>query len=404
MKINGPQDPIFLPQGFRFAAVKAGIKASGKPDLALVEAPAGSAAAATFTRNRVAAAPVLVGRAHLRQSRGRLRAVLVNAGNANSATGRPGLLAAERCCAALGSIIGVPPGSVLPSSTGIIGVPLPVDKVLAALPVLAGQRASGEAALRAFGQAILTTDTRPKLASVAFKVGGKTVSMTGVCKGSGMIHPNMATMLAYIFCDAAASPAALQKHLTAAVDVSFNAISVDGDTSTNDTVVVLASGASGVKLTAPGAAKKFAEALCAVCASLAEQITRDGEGAKHLVRLRVEQARSIDEARAVARSIANSPLVKTAWTGCDPNWGRMLSPVGNCGIAVDPAKVDIHIGEHQVCRKGMAHPFVWKTVHQVLKRPEYTIRVRLGQGKASLEFLTCDLTEEYIRINADYST
>ncbi len=227
-----------------------------------------------------------------------------------------------------------------------------------------------------------------------------------------MIHPNMATMLVYLFTDLDAGPKDLQSALKAAVDSSFHAISVDGDTSTNDTVLLLASGASMVKLAASGVAKnvaknvakKFAQALHAVCASLAEQIVRDGEGAQHLVRLRIAGAKSVDEARTIARSIANSPLVKTAWAGCDPNWGRILSSIGKSGIAVDPAIIDIFIGPQQVCKHGMAHAFDEKAAHQYLQQREYQIRVELGRGRSSLDFLTCDLTAEYVRINADYST
>jgi glutamate N-acetyltransferase/amino-acid N-acetyltransferase len=219
-----------------------------------------------------------------------------------------------------------------------------------------------------------------------------------------MIHPNMATMLAYIFTDAAACPAELRAQIKAAVDLSFNAISVDGDTSTNDTVVLLASGKSGVTLAEPGVRKAFCEALLAVCSSLAEQIVRDGEGARHLVRLRIEEAGSAAEARAAARSIANSPLVKTAWAGCDPNWGRLFAMLGNTGYPFDPARASIALGPHRVFAKGQALAFDRKAAHQLMTGPEYTIRVRLGRGRAALEFLTCDLTEEYIRINAEYST
>ncbi len=404
MTLHGPDEAVFLPRGFFWSAVKAGIKPSGRPDLALAEAPMGATAAAMFTRNRVAAAPVEVGRKHLRRSKGRVRAVLVNAGNANCATGEPGIAVAEQSCAALGGELEAAPEFIIPSSTGIIGVPLPVEKLTAAVPAVVAARANDEAALKAFAQAIMTTDTRMKMASTEFAAGTKTVRIAGVCKGSGMIHPNMATMLVYIFTDLEAEAAQLQTALKAAVEPTFNAISVDGDTSTNDTVLLLASGASKVKLGAGGVAKKFAQALEVICASLAEQVVRDGEGAKHLVRLQIEGAKSMEEARTIARSIANSPLVKTAWAGCDPNWGRILSSVGKSGIAVDPAKVNIFIGPQQVCRHGMAHPFDEKAAHAYLKQPDYEIRVELGRGKSSLQFLTCDLTVEYVHINADYST
>jgi len=404
MTVRGPEEPVCLPQGFRFSCAQAGIKASGKADLALAEAPAGAAAAAMFTRNRAAAAPVLVGRAQLQESRGRLRAVLVNSGNANCGTGAAGLRAAQACCAALARSLGTAPRAILPSSTGIIGVPLPFEKILAAVPALAAGLAEGEPALRAFGEAIMTTDLRPKIASAGFRARDRRVSLAGVAKGAGMIHPNMATMLVYIFCDIKASSAALRRQLKTAVDVSFNAISVDGDTSTNDTALLLASGKSGVSLAASGVSGPFAAALRAVCASLAEQIVRDGEGAQHLVRLRIEAAGSRAEARAAARAIANSPLVKTAWAGCDPNWGRLFAMLGNSGYPFDPARASIALGPHRVFADGRALPFDRPAAHALMKGPEYTIRVRLGRGRAALEFLTCDLTEEYIRINAEYST
>jgi glutamate N-acetyltransferase/amino-acid N-acetyltransferase len=404
MNLNGPDEPVFLPLGFLWSATKAGIKASGRSDVALAEAPLGASAAAMFTRNRVAAAPVVVGRAHLRKNKGRVRAVLVNAGNANCATGDSGIVVAEQSCAALADALEAAPQYIIPSSTGIIGVPLPVEKLVAAVPAVVAGRGGNEEALKAFATAIMTTDTRMKLASAEIQAGKKTVRIAGVCKGSGMIHPDMATMLMYIFTDLDAEPKDLQSALKAALDTTVQAISVDGDTSTNDTVLLLASGASKVKLTASGVAKKFAEALRAVCASLAEQIVRDGEGAQHLVRLQVTGAKSVDEARTIARSIANSPLVKTAWAGCDPNWGRILSSIGKSGIAVDPGTINIFFGPQQVCKKGAAHPFDEKQAHEYLKQPEYKIKIELGRGKSSLEFLTCDLTVEYVHINADYST
>jgi glutamate N-acetyltransferase / amino-acid N-acetyltransferase len=403
MNLHGPDEAVYLPKGFLWSAVKAGIKASGRPDVALAAAPLGASAAAMFTRNRVVAAPLEVDRKHLRRSKGRVRAVLVNAGNANCATGAQGIAVAEQSCVALGRELEAAPEFILPSSTGIIGVPLPLHKLTAAVPAAVAALADDEAALKAFAAAIMTTDTCMKLASTEFAAGKKTVRIVGACKGSGMIHPNMATMLVYVFTDLDAQPAQLQTALKAAVEPTFNAISVDGDTSTNDTVLLLASGASGVKL-GPGAAKKFAEALRAVCASLAEQVVRDGEGAQHLVRLQIVGAKSMEEARTIARSIANSPLVKTAWAGCDPNWGRILSSVGKSGIAVDPSRVNIHFGPQQVCKNGMAHPFDEKTAHEYLKQREYGIRVELGRGRHSLEFLTCDLTVDYVHINADYST
>ena len=397
-------EALIVPRGFRFSATIAGIKASGRPDLALAEAPHGASAAAVFTRNRLLAAPLVVDRAHLKRSAGRVRAVLVNAGNANCATGKPGVVAAESVCRELGSLLEVSPEFIFPSSTGIIGVPLPAEKIVNALPAVLSQRAESGDALLSFAHAIMTTDLAEKLAMVSFKVRRKEVRLAGVAKGSGMIHPNLATMLVYVFTDIEASPKELQSALKPAVDTSFNCISVDGDTSTNDTVLLLASGKSGVKMDQPGVSAKFQRAVEQVCSSLARQIVLDGEGAKHLIRLRIEQAKSTNEARIIARSIANSPLVKTAWAGCDPNWGRILSSIGNSGIALDPSRITVFIGSYQVCSNGQAIGFDKSAVHRYMTEREYEIRVQLGRGKASLTYLSCDLTTDYIHINADYST
>jgi glutamate N-acetyltransferase / amino-acid N-acetyltransferase len=398
-----PIPDINIPAGFRWSAVKAGIKASGKPDLALAEAPMGATAAAVFTKNRVCAAPLVVDRENLAKTNGRVRALLVNAGNANCATGKPGIVAAKRSCEALGRALQAAPEFIFPSSTGIIGVPLPIEKIISGIPELVRERAGDQASAQAFAEAIMTTDTRMKVATASFEVNGEKVSVLAMGKGSGMIHPNMATMLVYIFTDIDVKSRELQKQLNATVSTTFNAISVDGDTSTNDTVLLLASGASGVRLKKSNE-KQFSAALHAVCSSMAEQVVRDGEGAKHLVRLNIEQAKSVEEARTIARSIANSPLVKTAWAGSDPNWGRILSSIGKSGVDVDPSKINIFIGPQQVCKKGMASPFDEQTAHEYLKQPEFEIRVQLGRGKSKLQFLTCDLTTEYVHINADYST
>lgn len=395
---------LLLPEGFRFSALAAGIKASGRPDLAVVEAPLGANAAALFTTNRVAAAPVVVGRNNLKASGGRLRAIVINAGNANCATGKPGLRAAEEVCRAAGKLLHAPAAQVFPSSTGIIGVPLPVEKITNHLSEALQATQPTQDAARAFAQAILTTDTRPKWASARFRADGEDVTIMGIAKGSGMIHPDLATMLVYIFTDAVASAGVLHAALAATTDATFNCISVDGDTSTNDTVLLCASGASGVAVAKGKAARDFAEALEKVCRSLSEQIVSDGEGVRHVVTLKIEQARSVAEARQIARAIGHSLLVKTAWGGADPNWGRILAAIGRSGISLDPGRVSIFIGKHQVCRNGMAHPFTESAVHQYMSLPSYEISVRLGRGKSSGRFVTCDLTAEYVHINADYST
>jgi glutamate N-acetyltransferase/amino-acid N-acetyltransferase len=391
-----------IPQGFLFSTRTAGIKASGRPDLALALAPEGASAAAMFTTNQVAAAPVVTGRDHLRKSKGQISALIVNAGNANCATGQHGLHAAKTVCAETAKALGTKADRIFPSSTGIIGVPLPVEKILTALPdLIAGAQASPEA-LDAFATAIMTTDTRKKIAAEELTFKKQPIRMVGVAKGAGMIHPNMATMLVYIFTDVAASSRDLQRSLKSAVDQSFNNISIDGDTSTNDTALLMSSGKSGVPF--KSVSKAFESALTGICQSLSQQIIADGEGVKHVVTLKIEQARNSDDARKIASCIANSPLVKTAWAGSDPNWGRMLAAIGYSGIKVQPERISIYLGEQQICRNGAAAGFDKKQAHEYMKQPAYEIRIKLGQGKQKLDFLSCDLTAEYVHINADYST
>ncbi len=406
MKSSVPSvvERILAPQGFLFAGLAAGIKISGAPDLALAEAPAGASVAALFTTNRVVAAPVIAGRRRLKAGRGRLRALLVNSGNANCATGKPGLQACEQVCGSLAAAAHCKPSEIFPSSTGVIGVPLPVEKITAALPRLFQARQPGSGPAECFARAIMTTDTRMKVASCEFPCGRASALLFGVAKGAGMIHPRLATMLVYLFTDVAAAPAQLQPLLKAAARQSFNRITVDGDTSTNDTLLLLASGASGQKLSGDVDRRQFAAALSGVCRSLAHQIVADGEGVQHVVKLLIENARDAAEAEQVARAIAHSPLVKTAWAGADPNWGRVLAAVGYSGVPITPERVDIFFGPHQVCRKGGVAPFDETTVHGYLAQPEFEVRVKLGRGRAAAAFWTCDLTAEYVRINADYHT
>jgi glutamate N-acetyltransferase/amino-acid N-acetyltransferase len=393
-----------MPEGFGFSAATAGIKASGRPDLALVCACKGTTAAAVFTRNRVVAAPVEIGRRHLHAGSGRIRAVIVNSGNANCATGKTGLRDCRTVCKAVGRRLGVKTSEVFPSSTGIIGVPLPTEKILRALPHLHSSCSPGREGMEAFARAILTTDTRTKIASREFRTGGKTVRLLGIAKGSGMIQPRLATMLVYLFTDAALTSSQARQVLRDACDVSFNCMSVDGDTSTNDTVLLLASGRTQVGLRSKRSRAAFVTALRALCQSLAEQIVCDGEGMRHLIRLRVEQARTRDQALVVARAISNSALVKTAWAGCDPNWGRILAAAGYSGAQIDPNRTSIFIGGQQVCRNGVLFPFDALRAHKALSQPVCDIRLTLGQGRASVLFYTCDLTAEYVRINSEYST
>ena len=413
-----------VPRGFSFAAVRAGLKASGKPDLACAVADQPAAAAAMFTSNKVIAAPLIVGQRHLQRSQYRLRVALVNAGNANCATGEAGISAAQQCCASAGALFGCDPHFVLPSSTGIIGVPLPVQKLTAALPALHAALGSSAAHLGQMAGAIMTTDTRPKVAAANFEVEGVTVRVAGVAKGAGMIHPQLqsapaaaphATMLVYLFTDAELEPAAATDLLHHAADRTFNRISIDGDTSTNDTVLLLASGASGVVIrghnhdTARTAADQrtaaFSAALESVCLSLAKQIVEDGEGIQHVVELVIGGALTDADALCIARSIAHSPLVKTAWAGCDPNWGRILAAIGYAGVAIDPTRINISFGELEICRGGCISPhFDEAATHEYLKQRNLTIHVDLGLGHGACRFWTTDLTTEYIRINSDYST
>jgi glutamate N-acetyltransferase / amino-acid N-acetyltransferase len=395
---------IRIPRGFRFSATTAGIKASGNPDLGMIEAPVGAAAAAVFTRNLVVAAPITVGRKHLKHSAKNIRAVLVNAGNANCATGKPGLIACEKSCQALAKALNSKADRIFPSSTGVIGVTFPTEKLLNGIPSLLQNRGGSTDHAIAFARAIMTTDTRPKIVSAEMKVKGKAATVLGVAKGAGMIHPNMATMLCYITTDVSGSPKQLDQVLRTIVDRTFNRISIDGDTSTNDTVCLLASGVSELSLSSGKITDAFAVALNEVCASLAEQIITDGEGVKHVVHLQVEGAKSEREAETIARTIAHSPLVKTAWAGADPNWGRVLAAIGRSGIELDPSRIDIFFGPIQVCRGGMAAKFDENTAHAYLSSSAINIRVNLRRGGKRVSFLTGDLTSEYVHINADYRT
>jgi glutamate N-acetyltransferase/amino-acid N-acetyltransferase len=402
---------FLLPRGFRFGAAKAGLKASGRTDFALIVADAPASAAAVFTANRVTAAPLAVDKEHLRATGGKVRVAAINAGNANCAAGQAGLEAARATCAAAAKIFGCRPEEVFPSSTGIIGVPLPAEKLIAVLPALAASIGPELDHFEQVAQAILTTDTVEKTAFARLEIAApegesREVRIAALCKGSGMIHPQLvphATMLVYVLTDAQVEPAVLDGYLRQAIEVSFNRISVDGDTSTNDTVLLLASGASGARIDAGDAG--FAAALTQVCSSLARQIVADGEGVSHVVELRIEGAASDAEAVKIAKAIAHSPLVKTAWAGCDPNWGRLMAAIGYSGAQIDPLRIDIQFGELQICRDGGRAPeFDEAAAHAYIRQPKFSIAIQLHQGAGSCVFWTTDLTHEYIHINADYST
>ncbi|MDR3745717.1 MAG: bifunctional glutamate N-acetyltransferase/amino-acid acetyltransferase ArgJ [Acidobacteriaceae bacterium] len=418
-----------LPSGFAWGAVRAGIKASGKTDLAaavVLKNKAGAptaggvaVAAAMYTSNRVVAAPVTVGRQHLLTTGGRVAAVLVNAGNANCATGAPGIAGCKSTCVAAAESFGCIFDEVFPSSTGIIGVPFPAEKVVAAMPELKASLGSSAENAESFARAIMTTDTRVKMAYATVAAGeadpaqnGLQVKIWGAAKGAGMIHPRLgepvgpphATMLVYLFTDVAASAEDLNAALRAAVQPSFNSISIDGDTSTNDTVLLLASGASGATLS-KALAPAFETALGEVCRSLARQIVDDGEGVGHVVTLDIQGAATDDDARLVAKAIAHSPLCKTAWSSADPNWGRLLAAAGYSGANFEMEKTRIRIGDQEVFEYGVrAASFDEAKAHAAMMEREYTIRIDLGAGAGECKFLTCDLTAEYVSINADYST
>ena len=407
---------FLIPRGFRFGAAKAGLKQSGRTDFALIVADTAASAAAVFTANRVKAAPILVDAQHLRITGGKLRVVAINAGNANCAVGQAGVDAARATCKAAADIFNCKAEEVFPSSTGVIGVPLPAEKLIAMLPELAGSIGSASDHFQQVAEAIITTDTVEKTAFARIEVTTPEIDGAGdipqevriaaVCKGSGMIHPQLvphATMLVYILTDAAIEPAVLDSYLRGTIDVSFNRISVDGDTSTNDTVLLLASGASGARIGAGNTA--FATALAHVCTSLARQIVADGEGVTHVVELDIQGAASDSDALRIAKAIAHSPLVKTAWAGCDPNWGRLVAAIGYSGAQIDPEAIDISFGELPICRKGgRAAGFDESAAHVYLTQPEYSVTIGLNQGSGTCRFWTTDLTHEYIRINADYTT
>ena len=396
---------IQVPQGFRFAAGEAGLRTHGHgPDVALIYSTAPARVAALFTANRVQAAPVVVSREHLERSGWVAQAIVVNAGNANCATGAAGIRAARECAAVAGSLLSLRPEQVLLASTGVIGLPLDARRITKLLPALARQM--HPEGYDSASRAILTTDTRPKVAARSLTVAGRRIRILGMAKGAGMVYPRLATMLAFLFTDAAVEPRFLQSAARRVCDLSFNRISVDGDTSTNDTVFLMANGMAGnsaIRGQRPGA-EAFLRALTEVAQELAVELVKDGEGACKLAEICVEGAASEKQADAIARSIALSSLVKTALAGADPNWGRILSAVGNAGVEFDPRRVNIYLNRTLVCKKGGAADYEEPALQRELQGREVHIRVHLGQGKAAARFWTCDFTEEYVRINASYRT
>ncbi len=398
---------VTSPRGFAAAAVAAGIKQSGRPDLVLVVSERDCAAAGVFTSNRVAAAPVLLDRETLASNSAAMRGVIINAGNANACTGAPGLADAREMQRLAAEAIGGRPEQYLVMSTGVIGIPLPMSRVrmgiLTAAPLLASVNG------RLAAEAIMTTDTRPKSLAIEVQLPGGRVILGGMAKGAGMIHPDMATLLGMLTTDAAAPASELADMLSAAADASFNAISVDGDTSTNDTILLLANGASGVAVTDEESRALFVAALNELCRSLAMMVVRDGEGVTRVVTVRVTGAPDATDARRVADTIATSPLVKTAFAGGDPNWGRIMMATGHSGVALDQNKLALWIGSDeepplQLVRNGTPMDYQEAAAAAVFARPEFTVHVDLGLGSGEAILWTTDLTHDYVSINADYRT
>lgn len=390
-----------LPLGYAYSTVYAGIRQAEKDDLALIVSGLPANAAAVFTQNRVQAAPVRLCRKHLAASRGLVGAVLINAGNANCAT-RTGDAVAAATAKAAAKALRLPPAQVLTASTGVIGVELDPKKITGALPRLIDGLAAER--FEDAANAIMTTDLVPKTAFAEVKLRRGVVRVAGMTKGSGMIHPQMATTLGFVMTDANIPVPALRAILKRSVERSYNRVTVDGDTSTNDTLLLLANGASGVRPD-PKEMARVEGAIAEVMESLARAIARDGEGAKKLVTIEIAGAPSDAAAARMARTIANSPLVKTAIAGSDPNWGRIICAAGNSGVAFDPSKTDISMQGVVVCRGGVAAPFSEPDLKAKLDAPDCEIRVTIrGKGRGAARFWTCDLTEDYIRINASYRT
>jgi glutamate N-acetyltransferase / amino-acid N-acetyltransferase len=392
---------ITAPLGFQAAGIHCGIKKPEFLDLALCVSEVSGPIAGVFTKNRIAAAPVLLDRRHLRHRCG--RAIIVNSGNANACTGEQGLVAAKAMAMAVAEQLSIPVHQVFVGSTGVIGRVLPIDRITAAVPTLVARLSipGGDQA----AQAILTTDLRPKTVARQAKISGRVVTVGGMAKGSGMIHPNMATMLAYLTTDAAIAPAALQSALKSAVDQSFNCITVDGDTSTNDTVLCLANGLAKNRPIQQGTKsyRDFERLLTDATQDLALMICRDGEGVTKVVTIRVQGAAKTAAAKRIAGTIATSNLVKTALFGEDANWGRIMAAVGRSGVAIDPGKVTIRFNDIVMVQRGvgMGLEAEWK-IAQVFKQKEFTVTVHLGQGHAQAHMWTTDLSYDYVRINASY--
>ena len=395
-----------VPRGFRFAATNCGLRKAPNLDLGLMIADEDATAAGVFTQNLVQAAPVVLCRRHLRKAGSHMRAVIVNSRNANCATGEAGMAASQVTAQAVERELGCDSEQVFVCSTGVIGIALPVERILRAVPALVKTADRTAEGYGGFTRAIMTTDTRPKWAASRCTLSGRAVRVLGCAKGAGMIHPNMATMLAYIATDAAITSPLLQRALNVAVEGTFNAITVDGDTSTNDTALTLASGAAeNRRITRPDADyRRFATALESVCRSLALQIVADGEGATRVIEIEVRGAANDAAARRVAHTIAGSSLVKTMFAGADPNWGRILAAAGRSGVKIEPQRTNIYLAGTLTCRGGVEHAFSEAQVHRRMLRDFIPVRVELGTGRGRACVWTCDFTSDYVHINASYRT
>ncbi|MDO8688790.1 MAG: bifunctional glutamate N-acetyltransferase/amino-acid acetyltransferase ArgJ [Dehalococcoidia bacterium] len=388
-------------RGFLAGATAAGVKpGSQRLDLAVLFSTAPCAAAGVFTTNRVTAAPVLVCREHMKESKA--RAVVANSGCANASTGAQGMANARETASLVAAKLGLPASEVLVMSTGVIGVHLPMDRIRSGIERLSLSPTGGND----LAKAIITTDTRTKEVAFSFEIEGVPSTMGGVAKGAGMIHPNMATMLSVITTDARVDPAFLQVALKQAVDISFNLISIDGDTSTNDTVILLANGLARnapIDASTPGR-EAFQETLNQTCIHLAREVARDGEGARCLIEVQIEGAATTSEARVAARTIVSSPLVKSAVYGADPNWGRVLAALGRSGAQVDESRLSVYMGDLCVFRDGQPESFDFDAARALLRKPEVYLRVQMGLGEGEAKAWGCDLTEEYVVINSAYTT
>lgn len=389
----------FLPSGFLTAGIHSNIKKSGLKDLALIYSESPAVAAGVFTRNIVKAAPVIYSQNIIKKNQ--IQAIVINSGCANACTGEKGLEDVKIVCEEIAKASGIKSESVIMASTGVIGERLPVRKIIEHIPQLI--RKLSVHGLYDSARAIMTTDRIPKIISRKIKIKGGIVKLTGFAKGAGMIQPNMATMLAFILTDADVPRNLLTKMLKKSVDISFNRITVDGDMSTNDTVIALANGASGIKIQSQKEISKFNGELNQICLKLAEMIVADGEGATHIVRIEVIGAKTEDDAKKIAYKIGNSPLVKTAIYGRDPNWGRIIASAGASGVKFDPAKIEIYFDNIQVVKNGVSFQND-SSAKKIMGKKSYTIRINLNSGNASFSILTTDLTYEYIRINSAYKS